>query len=391
MITADRIKRLAPSARADLVKAIIDNWSYAEERGIKTPRRIRHFMSQICVETGGLRAIEENLKYSAKRLTQVWPSRFRTLAAAKPFANNPKALALKVYGGRNGNRPGTDDGWIYRGSGFMQNTGLSNFRLAGYQNDPEALRTPGPGFNAAVDYWAKHGLNRLADADNLDAIRKRINGGTHGIADARAYLRKGEKIWPDSTALRAVGDANDDDDKGAKSKEQVEYVQKRLRELGYYDVGEVDGEFGPRSRDALNAFKADNDLPLVSSLDAAENITNEAILALYDAKPRAVGESRANATAADLAPKSQTVLMAVRNKIASMASAIISFAVAAFYGVIEFFGDAYEKTEPFRNALAHIHPAVWFGIAGAIALVIWRMNAGVEKRVVEDYRKGKKL
>jgi hypothetical protein len=73
-----------------------------------------------------------------------------------------------------------------------------------------------------------------------------------------------------------------------------------------------------------------------------------------------------------------------------MAGAVVSFLIAAFYGVVEFFGAAYEHTEPFRNALAHIHPAVWFAIAGAIALVIWRMSAKVEERVVDDYRKGKK-
>lgn len=83
--------------------------------------------------------------------------------------------------------------------------------------------------------------------------------------------------------------------------------------------------------------------------------------------------------------------MAVRNKVVSMASAVVSFMIAAFYGLVEWFGDAYEKTEPFRNALSHIHPAVWFGFAGVIALVIWRMNTNIEQRVVQDYRKGKKL
>jgi hypothetical protein len=129
----------------------------------------------------------------------------------------------------------------------------------------------------------------------------------------------------------------------------------------------------------------------VSSFDAAENITDEVILLLSEDRPRYVAPARAMATVADLKPKSTTVLMAARNKVASMFGAVVSFLAAAFYGIVDFFGEAYEKTEPFRNALSHIHPAVWFGLAAAIALVIWRMNDGVEKRVVEDYRKGKKL
>ena len=269
----------------------------------------------------------------------------------------------------------------------MQNTGRTNFRLAGFENDPDALRTPGAGFRAAVDYWTKHKLNALADQNNINAIRRKINGGTHGLEDALAYLKKAEKIWPvSSVAMRAVSN-----DAGGTAAEQVEYVQRRLRELGYYDVGEVDGEFGQRSRDGLNAFKADNGLPLTASLNPNENITNEVVVALYDAKPRQIGQRRANATAADLAPRSKTVWMTIRNKVASMASAIVSFAIAAFYGVVEWFEDAYAYTEPFRNALSQIHPAVWFGVAGVVALVIWRMNANVEQRVVEDYRKGKKL
>lgn len=52
-------------------------------------------------ETGGtMQPLGENLNYSAKRLTQVWPARFPTLAAAQMYANNPRKLANKVYGGR---------------------------------------------------------------------------------------------------------------------------------------------------------------------------------------------------------------------------------------------------------------------------------------------------
>jgi len=402
MITAERIKRLAPSARADLVQAIVDNWSYAETVGdITTPRRARNFLREICVETGGIKAIEENLSYTAGRIREVWPSRFRTIEAAKPYARNPKKLALKVYSGRNGNRKGTEDGWTYRGSGFMQNTGLTNFEIAGYANNPDALRTPGPGFKAAVDYWAKNRLNRLADADDRVGLRKAISNGNHNLDVSAAYDKRARKIWPDN--MKA---APENGEKPAPapapeppaekpvrsfSKEEIERVQCRLRDLGYYEVGEVDGKFGRRSRDALNAFKADNDLPPVKSTAPVDNITDEALVALSAGKKRHVAESRANATEEDLKPKSTTVLMALRNKVASMFGAVISVICAAFYGIVDFFAEAYEKTEPFRNALYHIPPYVWFGLAAVIALVIWKMNDGVAKRVVDDYRKGKKL
>jgi putative chitinase len=72
----------------------------------------------------------ENMKYSAARICQVWPSRFPTVASAAPYANNPQKLANKVYGGRMGNT-GPNDGWLYRGAGIPQITGKGMFEKLG--------------------------------------------------------------------------------------------------------------------------------------------------------------------------------------------------------------------------------------------------------------------
>lgn len=74
--------------------------------------------------------IVENMNYSAKRMMQVWPSRFPTLASAKPYANNPEALGNKVYGGRLGN--GMFDGYKFRGRGIgAQITGYISYKKYG--------------------------------------------------------------------------------------------------------------------------------------------------------------------------------------------------------------------------------------------------------------------
>lgn len=70
--------------------------------------------------------ITENLRYSARRLTQVWPSRFPTIDHAKPYADNPEKLGNAVYGSRLGN--GCCDGYKFRGRGFIQITGADNYR-----------------------------------------------------------------------------------------------------------------------------------------------------------------------------------------------------------------------------------------------------------------------
>jgi putative chitinase len=73
--------------------------------------------------------IVENMNYSAKRMMQVWPSRFPTLASAQPFANNPEKLGNNVYGNRLGNGPpSSGDGYRYRGRGIgAQFTGRVNY------------------------------------------------------------------------------------------------------------------------------------------------------------------------------------------------------------------------------------------------------------------------
>jgi len=163
---------------------------------INTPKRIALFLANILTETGGFKTLEENMSYSAKRLRQVWPSRFRTNTEAAKYANNPAALAQKVYGGRLGNNK-TSDGWLFRGSGFMQTTGRANFaqvqKETGLQvvDNPDILRTDlRVALEAACIFWKSRGLNELADATRITDGRKRINGGTHGLKSVKRYYRQ---------------------------------------------------------------------------------------------------------------------------------------------------------------------------------------------------------
>lgn len=147
------------------------------------------FLSQILHESGRLTTLEENLNYSAKRMTEVWPKRFPTLQDAQPYANNPKALANKTYGGRLGNTQ-PDDGWDFRGSGFIMVTGRTNFKLLGnvlglpLEVQPELLRTPGEeSLLAAFKWWE----GNVSDAimGNPVKVRKAVNGGDIGLTDTQ--------------------------------------------------------------------------------------------------------------------------------------------------------------------------------------------------------------
>lgn len=160
---------------------------------INTVRRIAAFISQMAHESHLKEGREENLNYSAKRLTQVWKSRFPTLASAEPYARNPEKLANRVYAGRMGNGPElSGDGWRFRGAGPMQLTGRSNwtgFADAMGMTVDQALtygRTLEGGVMSAAWFWNANDLNRLADTPGVEDETRRINGGTHGLADRKA-------------------------------------------------------------------------------------------------------------------------------------------------------------------------------------------------------------
>jgi putative chitinase len=167
---------------------------------INTPLRIAHFMAQISHESGGGTISVENLNYTtAARLMAVWPTRFRTAASAKPYVRNPIGLACKVYNGRMGNRAGSEDGWLYRGRGFLQLTGRESYQKIGrtcgldLEGDPDLALLPEYELLIAATEFVHSGCLKFADKDDLKSVTKRVNGGYIGLDSRAAWLKKWKK------------------------------------------------------------------------------------------------------------------------------------------------------------------------------------------------------
>jgi putative chitinase len=167
---------------------------------INTPLRLAHFLAQCGHESGGFRATQENLNYSAKGLAGIFKKYFPTEAAAAPYARQPQKIASKVYGGRMGNGPeSSGEGYKFRGRGYIQLTGKDNYTAFGKSIGEDMTANPDKvastyALLSAAWFFSKNGLHKMADGGATDAvvtsITKRVNGGTIGLADRIKHFKE---------------------------------------------------------------------------------------------------------------------------------------------------------------------------------------------------------
>jgi putative chitinase len=190
----DKLKGHIP----DAVIAMIPDT--AAKFGINTPLRLAHFLAQCGHESGGFRATQENLNYSAKGLMGIFKKYFPTEALANAYARQPQKIAAKVYANRMGN--GTEasgEGYKFRGRGYIQLTGKENYTAFGKSIGEDMTVNPDKvasqyALLSAAWFFSKNGLHKMADEGSSDAvvtkITKRVNGGTIGLADRIKHFKE---------------------------------------------------------------------------------------------------------------------------------------------------------------------------------------------------------
>lgn len=132
--------------------------------------RLAHFMAQLIHESCGFRYMEEI-------------SSGQAYEGRKDLGN--------VQAG---------DGKRFKGRGPIQLTGRANYRSYGrrlgidFESHPEVVALPSVGLMVACSYWSTHGLNALADADDLRAITRKINGGFNGLTERATALGRMKEL-----------------------------------------------------------------------------------------------------------------------------------------------------------------------------------------------------
>jgi len=127
-----------------------------------------------------MKPVRENLNYSAETMMRVWPSRFKSVASTRGLARNPQALANNVYSGRLGNVL-PDDGWRFRGRGYIQPTGRDHYEFFGIADDPDKALEP-----KKAAYIAIHGM--ATGRFTGKKISDYIGGSKRDFYNARAIV-----------------------------------------------------------------------------------------------------------------------------------------------------------------------------------------------------------
>lgn len=161
--------------------------------------RLAHFLSQCAHESANFTRTTENLNYSAEGLLKTFKKYF-TEESAHEYARNPVAIASRVYANRNGNADEeSQEGWLYRGEGYIQLTGKDNFIAFGktvpenIELNPELVATKYPLLSSAW-FWNSRNINNVADIGHSEQdvanVTKKVNGGMNGLHERVVWFDK---------------------------------------------------------------------------------------------------------------------------------------------------------------------------------------------------------
>lgn len=184
-LTKSMLLRAVPTlsqANVDEFVASFNQW--AIPFGINNTKRIVHYLAQVFHESGELKYREE-------------------IASGAAYDTGSKAIAL-------GNTPEKDgDGQKYKGRGYIQLTGLNNYKAFNscdlctedVVKHPEKVAKFPLNQMASMWFWQTHGLNEISDKDDggkmgediVTRITKKVNGGTNGLSQRRFYYRRFKK------------------------------------------------------------------------------------------------------------------------------------------------------------------------------------------------------
>ncbi|MGE0290516.1 MAG: peptidoglycan-binding protein [Bradyrhizobium sp.] len=309
---AAMLKRIAPTGKPGILSGFA---RFLNDRAslFSTELERAHFIAQNAHESAGF-----------KTVTEYW---------------GPTAAQKRYEGRKDLGNTKRGDGKRYMGRGTIQLTGRANYRdftqwaqrrwpdAPDFEADPAALQGDPWCYLAGAWYWDTRKVGDQVRGDKQDVVRvtQKINGGSNGLADRKAYLAR------TLAELQLEGDETADADEGMLQKGDtgpaVRALQQTLKELDYWDVGDVDGEFGAKTEGMVLALQKDRGL----FVDGKVGPKTWASLK-NDKTKRPISKERREATVEDLREKGSVVIK--ENDKAKTAGKIATIATTG-YGVYE--------------------------------------------------------
>lgn len=196
-------------------------------------------------------------------------------------------------------------------------------------------------------YYAGDGINKsLDDAAVFESVL------------AEALNERDRKVAPKPSTGPAAFPT-----KGARNDEVVAQVQRRLKELGYSEIGNVDGDFGDLTEKAIIIFRHDAGLPLTGAIDS------NLIVALAKAQPREMPAARAEATPKEVREVVPEAKANWWSKVVGFFGAIAGAVIAFVNWVIGSFADIREFMQPIVDLLAGV--PVWIYALAFAGGALW--------------------
>lgn len=219
VLTAKTLKKVYSGANVAVIPFIL---KHAAAHGIVTKKQMCSFLATCIIESNGFNARRENMNYKPEQLVKTFSRKLiPNLEFAKKLrAQGQVATANHLYNGRMGNRPGTNDGWDYRGNSWIQLTGRSNHyemqNITGIKvgDNPKLLEQLETACLVTMKWWKLNGLNEKSELINLykdgytlntlnsrgvetkdykmntgaRLVRRTVNGGYNGYEEFCQYL-----------------------------------------------------------------------------------------------------------------------------------------------------------------------------------------------------------
>lgn len=223
-------------------------------------------------------------------------------------------------------------------------------------------------------------LTRPTTPEDCIGIVRVYNGAGYAKGDYHKKFARNHNKWRkvvDTPYPSTTGRA-------ALPPDTIKKAQQRLIDLGYVEVGKVDGHLGPRTNGAISTFQGDNGLPLTGELGS----TTLAKLMDVRTRPRPVSPERATATKADVKDAPEVKTGSMLQKIGAALLAFFGFGGIAD-GTIDFDGflSGVTKARSIGQVLLSISPWLICLAVGGVVLIFGTRMIG---QYLRQYREGRR-